>query len=217
MLCFWDGVPPPLNIGVASSSCRSRQCFFLLWRLSAISRLRVWRCLFFQKRQCPSQQRLRKQFHCLLPRCRNLPLRVSNPWGTRWGDRTRKAWAQQRSLLFLVPVRESFMCAPLLFARLVVCGRTSLAFCTSYLRVLACASIGPVTWPCFLHNVSGILLLPVTKAGHALERGSGRMHSLCHVSFIRRSHLLLPAFSWGDSGRRSLLWPLRLRVRAYCN
>ena len=56
--------------------------------------------------------------------------------------------------------------------------------------------------------------MPVTKAGHALERGSGTMHSLCHVSVIRRSHLLLLAFSWGDSGRRSLLWPLRLRVRA---
>ena len=50
------------------------------------------------------------------------------------------------------------------FAQLVVCDRTNLAFCTSYLRVLACASIGPVTWPCFLQSVSGILLLPVTKA-----------------------------------------------------
>ena len=112
---------------------------------------------------------------------------------------------------------EVIMCAPLLFARLVVCGQTNFAFCTSYLRVLACASIGPVTWPCFLRSVSGILLLPVTKALHALEWGSGRMHSLFHVSFIRRSHLLLLAFSWGDSGRGSLLWPLRLRVRAYCN
>ena len=55
------------------------------------------------------------------------------------------------------------MCPPLLFARLVVFGQTSFASFTSYLRVLACASIGPVTWPCFLHSVSGILLLPVKK------------------------------------------------------
>ena len=122
--------------------------------------------------------------------------RVSSLLVTRWGDRTRKVWARLRSLLFLVPVQESFTCAPLLFALLVAFGQTNFASCTSYLRVLACASIGPVTWPCFLHSVSCILLLPVTKALHALEWGSGRMQSLFRVSFIRRSHLLLLAFSW---------------------
>ena len=63
------------------------------------------------------------------------------------------------------------------FARLLVCGRTNFAFCTSYLRVLACASIGPVTWPCFLHSVSGILLLPVTKA--CLRRSGARAGCIC--------------------------------------
>ena len=121
MLRFWDGVPPPLSIGVGSNRCRSRQCFFLLCRLWVISHLRLWRCLLFQKKQSLSQQRLRKRFPCLLPRCRlmllfrqNLLRRVSNPWVTRWGYQTRKAWARLRSLLFLVSVRESFMCAPLL-------------------------------------------------------------------------------------------------------
>ena len=107
----------------------------------------------------------------------NLLRRVSRLLRTRWGDRTQKVWARLRSLLFLVPVRESFMCAPLLFALLVAFGQTNFASCTSYLRVLACASIGPVTWPCFLRSVSCRLLLPVTKALHALERGSGRMQS----------------------------------------
>ena len=184
MLYFWDGVQPPLSIGVGSSHCRSRRCFFLLWRLWAISRLRVWRCLFFQKKQHPSRQHLGKQFPCFLPRCQpmllfrqNLLRRVSSLLMTRWGDRTQKVWARLRSLLFLVPVRESFTCAPLLFALLVAFGQTNFASCTSYLRVLACASIGPVTWPCFLRSVSCRLLLPVTKALLALERGSGRMQS----------------------------------------
>ena len=130
----------------------------------------MWRCLSFQRKHCPSQQHLGKRFPCLLPRCRLMLLfrqtllrRVSSLLVTRWGDRTRKAWAQLSSLLFLVPVRESFMCPPLLFAQLVVCGQTNFASCASYVRVLACASIGPVTWPCFLHSVSCILLLPVKK------------------------------------------------------
>ena len=71
------------------------------------------------------------------------------------------------------------MCAPLLFALLVAFGQKNFASCTSYVRVLACASIGPVTWPCFLRSVSCRLLLPVTKALDALEGGWGRMQLHC--------------------------------------
>ena len=184
MLCFWDGVPPPLSIGVGCNRCRSRQCFFLLCRLWVISHLRLWRCLLFQKKQSLSQQRLRKRFPCLLPRCRlmllfrqNLLRRVSNPWVTRWGYQTWKAWARLRSLLFLVPGRESFVCAPLLslgfWSVVGQISRSARVTCGCSLVQASGLSLGLA----FLHSVSGVLLLPVTKA--CMRRSGARAGCIC--------------------------------------
>ena len=122
---------------------------------------------------------------CLLPRCRLMVLfrqnlflrRVGNPWETRWGYQTRQAWALLGSLLFLNSSTGVIHVCSSALTRLWVCDRTNFAFCTSCQQVLACASIRPITWPCFLQSVSGILLLPVTKA--CMRRSGARAGCIC--------------------------------------
>ena len=130
----------------------------------------------FQKKQSLSQQQLRKRFPCLLPRYR-LMLLFRQKLGDALGLSDTDSLGPAEEFAFLSSSTGVIHVCSSAFARLLVCGRTNFAFCTSYLRVLACASIGPVTWPCFLHSVSGILLLPVTKA--CMRQSGARAGCIC--------------------------------------
>ena len=62
---------------------------------------------------------------------RSLLCRISRLSMTSWGDRTQRVLVLQRSLLFLVPARGLYTCAPLLFAPLVAFGQKNFKSCTS--------------------------------------------------------------------------------------